>query len=119
MIGFVSPQLRALLRVSVLGERILEIEAAIDTGFSAFLSLPSQTIEHLGLQPRDVLIAVLADGSEVEVQTFRAQVMWNNETRNIYVLQAESHPLIGMALLENCSLQIDVRDGGRVLVETI
>ena len=108
-----------MIRVHVIGEQTQQIEVAVDTGFSGFISLPAQIIERLGLQPQDVLVAVLADGSEAEMQTFLAQIEWDNKVRDIYVIHAESHPLIGTALLENHLLTIEVRDGGAVNIETL
>ncbi len=120
MIGFVSPKLWALLKVRILNNAIeLEIEVIIDTGFSAFVTLPRKHIAALGLRFEGVMEVVLADGSKVEAETYTAQVDLDGDLRDVYVVHAESHPLIGMALLENCSLQIEVRDGGRVLVEAI
>lgn len=120
MIGFVSPQLRALLRVEVFGRQTqIEVEAVVDTGFSAFLSLPSQTIRDLGLDFQQTLFATLADGNDVELQTYSATARWNDELLPIYVIQSESQPLLGMSFLENHQLTIEVRDGGTVRLETL
>lgn len=120
MIGFVSPRLWALVQARVLGTNAEEmIEAVVDTGFSAFLTLPFVTIERLGLQPQGILQVVLADGNAVETETFSAQVELDGELRDVYVVHTETQPLIGMSFLENHQLTIEVRDGGAVSVQPL
>jgi hypothetical protein len=43
--------------------------------------------------------AMLGDGRSVVLDLYLATVMWNEEQREVLVLQAEGGPLIGMSLL--------------------
>ncbi len=100
------------------------VEVIVDTGFSAFLALPLDAIKRLGLQSQGVLQVILADGSNVdgsnvEADTFSAQVEFDGKLRDVYVVHTETKPLLGMSFLEGCQLQIEVRDGGNVRVDML
>jgi hypothetical protein len=58
----------AVLRVEVLsagGTSSLQVEAVVDTGFTGHLTLPSATVEALGLPIIGSAESILADGSLV------------------------------------------------------
>ena len=119
MIGFVSPTLRAIIHLRVRGEVEEELELVVDTGFTGFLALTHDEITRLQLPFMIETPATLADGNDIVTKLFAARVEFDGEWRDVEVLEANGGALIGMALLENCSLQIEVRDGGRVLVEAL
>jgi clan AA aspartic protease len=79
----------------------------IDTGFSGFLSLPSTIITTLDLPWSASDIATLGDGSETIFDLYTTTVIWDGQYRDIYVVESETEPLIGMSLLYGYRLQID------------
>src|SRR5947209_6602282 len=76
-----------------------EIEAAIDTGFNRYLTLPPAVIARLGLPFEVSTRVMLADGRVVPMDYYRVTVVWDGRDRDILVLAAESAPLVGMSLL--------------------
>jgi hypothetical protein len=46
-------------------------------------------------------------------------MIWHHGPHRIRVDEAETAPLIGMALLEGSELSIEVRGGGRVIIELL
>lgn len=120
IIGFVTPGLRALLRLHVIGQSgSEEVEAVVDTGFSGFLCLPPEIISRLGLLLVQSESVVLADGSQVELQTFEASVLWNAKERDVIIYEAAGDALLGMALLQGHALHVEVSDGGAVTVQEL
>ena len=92
-----------------------EIEAVIDTGFTGFLTVTPALATALGLALEGSSRATLADGSEVTFDVYDVAVLWDGQPR--YVLaDADTTPLVGMRLLDRHNLNIEVEDGGRVLI---
>ena len=48
------------------------VEAVVDTGYTGFLSLPSVTINELGLVWKGIDRATLGDGSEATFEVYKA-----------------------------------------------
>jgi clan AA aspartic protease len=121
IIGVVTDRREAVIRLKVRGPagQDQEIEAIIDTGFDGWLSLPSSIIVQLGLTWRQRGRALLADGSESVFDIYEATVDWDGEARRIPVDEAETVPLVGMALLEGCELVVQVQRGGNVSVRAL
>jgi len=120
MIGIVNPQNEAILNLRVRGEkRLLEISVVIDTGFNDYLTMRPGDIEALGLEARESVFYLLADGSEVEMRLFVAEVEWMGIWRQIFVAENDGGPLAGMALLTGHHIGIDVIDGGRVEIRQL
>lgn len=88
------------------------IEAVIDTGFNGHLTLPPQLIAELGLPFRRNGRAVLGDGSAVTFDIHEAVILWNGQPRRIPVDSADTDPLLGMGLLQNHELTLQVVLGG-------
>lgn len=112
----------AVIAVEVLGgngRRRAWIEAVLDTGFTGYLTLPNDMAASLSLAPRGSRDAVLADGSVVDLDVYRARVVWHGRERPVSVLGAEGAPLVGMALLSGSELRIQVTGGGEVTVEEL
>lgn len=94
-----------------------EIEAIIDTGFTGFLTVPPALEAELGLALEDTSRATLADGSEVTFDVYDVAVVWDGQTRYVLADAADTTPLVGMRLLDRQNLNIDVKDGGRVVIQ--
>ncbi|HEY0073508.1 MAG TPA: hypothetical protein VGB77_05350 [Abditibacteriaceae bacterium] len=119
MIGFVSPQGRPILRLVISGTNTQEIECWLDTGFDGGLLLNQETVASLGLEAGSTVTALLADGSAIEAQSYRAEVQWNEEAKRVQVVQAEGLPLIGLTLLRDHEIRIHLIPGGTVGIEPI
>ncbi|HZY66802.1 MAG TPA: hypothetical protein VFE21_13115 [Rubrobacteraceae bacterium] len=94
-----------------------ELEAVVDTGFTGALCLGAEQIEALDLPFVGRGAAVLADGRAVETRYHRGRVIWHGRERGVQVLLAEGGPLVGMALLRDSLLTVDVTPGGIVAIE--
>lgn len=119
--GIVTPEQEAVIHLRVRGreDREEEIEVIIDTGFNGFLTLPASLIARLGLASGPQVPTKLADGGHVQMQVYQATVVWDQEDRDVTVLEAGSSPLAGMALLAGYDIRIQVVDGGSVTIEAL
>ncbi len=113
--------LHALLKITfhLQDDSISEREFVIDTGFTGFLTLPSQDISDLGLPFRHYTAAYLADGSEVQISVYDAVVVWNGAGIEVRVLGTGQRPLLGTALLKDHSLFAQFADFGLVELEEL
>lgn len=100
---------RIRLKVKGLRGREQEIEAIVDTGYSASLTLPAALIADLGLRWQTVDRATLADGSECMFDVYEAKVVWDGKVRSILVDEADTDPLVGMRLLRGYELKMQIR----------
>ena len=118
ILGTVNDAYEAAIPLTVRGPmgQSREVEAVIDTGFTGFLSLPSALATELGLPFLTNESAFLADGSLVRFNVHDATVLWDGQPRRIYAHLSDTTPLIGMRMLDNHDLSIQVRDGGRVVI---
>ncbi len=120
--GRVDERLDAVIAITLKNDlgQTLVIDAVIDSGFNDALSLPSAVIQQLKFGALPSIIVELADGSEAETQTFTGRVVWDDPRgRIIRIQQGEGRPLVGMALLLEHRVTIDVRYDGAVRVEPI
>ncbi len=95
------------------------INAVIDTGYTGFLSLPSEIITALNLPWTGIDRGTLGDGSEITFEVYAVKVIWDGEYRDIPVNKAETDPLVGMSLLYGYDLQIQAVEGGSVTIKTL
>jgi clan AA aspartic protease len=100
------------------GQRQL-IDPVIDTGFDGFLSLPLEMINRLGLPWTISHTATLGDGSETLFDFYTGTVIRDGQYRTIDIAEAETEPLLGMALLYGYRLQVDNVEGGIVKIEVL
>jgi clan AA aspartic protease len=95
------------------------IDAVIDTGYTGFLSLPSQLIESLNLPWIGNGQATLGDGRTAVFEIYTVRVIWDDQYRQVPVNRVETEPVIGMGLLAGYALQIEVAQHGIVTIEAI
>lgn len=93
-----------------------EIEAVVDTGYNGLLTLPPSVVSGLRLPYTSRGEARLADGSVAEFDIYGVTVLWDGQPRHVEADEASSVPLVGMLLLDRHNLNIDVENGGRVLI---
>jgi clan AA aspartic protease len=115
----IADEARIRLKVRGPRNREAEIDAVIDTGFTASLSLPPDLIASLALEWRSIDRGILADGSEVLFDVYEGQVLWDRQRRRILIDESDTDPLIGMALLRGYELKIQVRNEGRVSIKRL
>ncbi len=119
--GRVDAQRQARVQLEIeSGDGGLEpIDTVVDTGFDGHLTLPSQVIAELGLEPDEPSDVVLATGSRERVNIWRGSVLWHDQIRRIFVLEANGVPLLGMEPLEDSQLTLQARINGQVLIERL
>lgn len=115
--GIVTAAREAIVRLTVRGPGGQQkVEAVIDTGFDGWLSLPPPLVRVLALPWRRRGRAYLADGSESLFDIYEATVLWDKRRRRIPVDEADTTPLVGMALLSGYELNVQVRSRGKVTI---
>jgi clan AA aspartic protease len=111
----------AILRLQVIDQNgaVVDVEAAIDTGFTGFVGLPAAVINAHSFDYLGQRQVTLGDGSLVALELYGAHVIWHGRRKLIILSTSNSGPVLGMALLEDSRLTMDVRDGGQVLIEPL
>jgi clan AA aspartic protease len=119
--GRVNAELEAIIQLEVAGSgsRQRQVDAVIDTGFTGYLTSPHSVIAALQLAWLGREEGTLADGSVDLFDVYRATLVWDGHPKPIEVEAAHAAPLVGMALLERHSLQIDVVNGGIVTINVL
>jgi clan AA aspartic protease len=110
---------RIHLNVKGLRGREQQVEAIIDTGYTASLTLPRAVVAALGLRWRSVDRFTLADGSECIFDVYVAKLDWDGKVRTILVDEADTDPLVGMRLLRGHELKMQVRARGKVTIKRL
>lgn len=93
-----------------------DIQAVVDTGYTGFLTLPSALVAELQLPFVNTGWALLANDDEVRFSIHGVTVLWDGQPRDIEADVAGSVPLLGMRLLDQHNLNIDVERGGPVVI---
>ena len=97
------------LRPSVDADAI-QLAAWVDTAFTGELVIPQATIERLGLRQSAAVMAGLADGTQVVLDTYSCIVDWFGQERVVEVVENDGEfPLLGIGLLRDRRLEIDYR----------
>jgi len=94
MTGRVDDAGRALVRIRVKNPAIAieeELDAWIDTGFTGELVLPRRLVRSLCLPLGPTIMARLADGSDVQLDTYTCLLEWFGELKRIEVVANEGH----------------------------
>jgi clan AA aspartic protease len=109
------------ISLTVLGAsgREQDVEAVVDTGYTATLTLPPSVIQALGLRWQTVDRVKLADGSTCIFHVYEGKVIWDGKVRRILVDEADADPLVGMRLMKGYELKMQVRYGGRVTIKRL
>ena len=114
-----SDEARIRLKVKGLRGQEQEVEAVIDTGYTASLTLPPAVVAALGLRWRSTNRFTLADGGECILDVYVAKVVWDGKVRQILVDEADTEPLVGMRLLRGHELKMQVRYRGKVTIKRL
>lgn len=92
------------------------VEVVLDTGFDGQLAFPISVIRWLELVRAGLQYAELADGNTSSFMSYRATILWYGQPRAVQVIEADSEPLLGMALLLDSLVTLQVREGGPVTI---
>lgn len=119
--GIVTAEHEGIIQVSLRGPtgRMLHVEAVVDTGFDGYLCLPPTIVAQLRLPWDRTGEAILADGSESEVEIYNGTVLWDGRILSVPVDEVDAEPLVGMALLEGYELKMEIRTGGKVTIKRL
>jgi clan AA aspartic protease len=119
--GIITATREAVIVLTVRGPEGHEetVDVVIDTGFDGWLSLPPSIVANLKLAWNRRGRAQLADGSTTIFDIFEGVVMWDGAARRIPVDEADTAPLLGMALLEGFELNMQVREGGKIKLKRL
>lgn len=114
--GVVNTRIEAVIRLPNRGPGGVEVhvDTIIDTGFTASLTLPVNTVAALGLIRQSGGSAILADGSIQQFDIYAAEVEWDGIWRPVLVWAIGTEALLGMRLLAGHQLRIDTVPGGVV-----
>jgi hypothetical protein len=55
----------------------------------------------------------------LECPVYQLDLDWDEESRTVEVIALEHNPLLGTTLLEGCHLDIDMTEGGEVVIERL
>lgn len=119
--GTVNADREAVIKLKIVGTNGREeaIDAVVDTGFTGFLTLPPSLIASLGLPFQSHQQIILGDGNLYPVNVYTGSVEWEGRTRRIDIEEADTTPLVGMALMYGYKLTVEDRDGGSVTIELL
>lgn len=96
----------------------ITIEFAIDTGFDGFIGLPNTLLNRLDAVYDGNQIIETATGRQDKAQVFIGSVDWDSEERPVEILALDRGiPLVGVELLADHVLTVDMVDGGEVTIE--
>ncbi len=117
--GVVNAAYEPVIILSVQGPsgQSSEVEAVVDTGFTGFLTVTPALATELGLALEGTSRGTLADGSEVTFDVYDVAVLWDGHPRYVLADAADTTPLVGMRLMDRHNLNIDIEDGGRVVIQ--
>ena len=119
--GVVNARFEAGVQIKVRGPNAseLDVNAIVDTGFTASLTLPAVTVAALDLIRQSSGGAVLADGSVKQFDIYEAEVEWDGDWRPVLVSCVGDEALIGMRLLAGRELRIAIVPGGSVEITSL
>lgn len=91
----------------------------IDTGFNGFLTSPPALVSELGAVLSKPRWRYPGDDSIIAFDVWEITVLWDGTALAVEADEADTTPLVGMLLLDNHSLFMEVADGGRMVLQAI
>jgi len=95
----------------------LDVDAIVDTGFTASLTLPLSIVTALDLVRNGGGNAILADGSNSGFDIYPVEIDWDGASKEINCYAVGDDALIGMRLLRGYELRVEVETGGLVEIK--
>ncbi len=117
--GVVNERLEAVVSLELRGPKgdVRMFDAIVDTGYDGYLTVAPRTVAELGLPLASTGRARLADGSVIGFGIHHGTVIWDGQALLIELDEADTTPLVGMAMLDGHDLHLEVAAGGRVTIE--
>ena len=117
--GKINHHLEAVIIVDFVGSDGLlhSLEVVLDTGYNGDLTLPQDAIQQLGLVLLGRRSATLANGESVVLNAYLGTVSWHGLPRQVVILQTDEDSLLGMSLLQESRVTLEVWDDGGVVIE--
>ena len=103
-----------LLTLRGFNDEEMVLEAVIDTGFDAALSLPLDVVQKLNLLKTDDAMVTLADATMIIEDLYTVIVEWDGIEKMVLALASGRDTLVGMAMMDGYNLSVDVTEGGEV-----
>ncbi|MBL8812136.1 MAG: hypothetical protein JNM43_18375 [Planctomycetaceae bacterium] len=111
MNGYVDEFGRALMNLKVRSAQNsapVEVTVWVDTAFNGELVAPRSVIESLGLEQSGGILATLADGNKVTLESYTCFVDWFAERIAVEIIANSGQiPLLGIGLLAGHRLVVD------------
>ncbi len=117
--GTVVLKPKITLRVTGPDRVFQTVEAVVDTGFTAYLTLTERIIHELGLIHLGRRPATLASGAVQMFDVYGGLTLWHDQLRSALVHRTNDEPLVGMSMLGGSRLIVDAREDGDVIIEEI
>jgi clan AA aspartic protease len=119
--GHVTRAYEAVVTIRVVGAggRSKDVAATVDTGFTGELTLPAAVVAELELAFLQDSHAFLANEMRVDIPVYRAVVEWDGVEREVLVDCMAGTPLIGMHLLHEHLLSVQVVRDGQVTIQAL
>ena len=116
--GAVNASREAVVALHLQGPegRTRDIEGVVDTGYSGFLTLPAGLVAELELPFAYLGQALLANDDEVTFDVHDVTVLWDDQPRHIKADATGSTSFMGMTMLDDHNLNIEVVSGGSVVI---
>lgn len=114
MSGVMTAQREAVLQLTLYNSagQPHQINGTVDTGFTAWLTLPPNIIAALGLRFQRSGRGTLADGSTIAFRVYEATVLWDGQPLVVPVNETNGDMLIGISLMYGYHLDMPIVDGG-------
>ena len=117
--GVINERLEAVVSLELRGPNgdARVVNAIVDTGYDGYLTVAPRTVAELGLPFVSTGRARLADGSVIGFGIHHGTVNWDGLELLVELDEADTTPLLGMAMLDGHDLHLEVAAGGRVTIE--
>ena len=117
--GVVNARYEAVIPLELQGPtgQTRQVEVVLDTGYNGRLVLPPSLVADLRLPSVSVRRAFLANGDEVTFSVHEVTAAWDGRPRRVNAGATGTTPLVGMRMLEGYTLSVEVKEGGRVVIQ--
>ena len=111
--GKVTSLKQAVIQLELVGRNgnAMLIDAVVDTGFNGHLTIPVNVAKSSDLQIRETREYQLGNGSLEEFLVYDANLLWDISPRRVGALATDGPTLVGMSMLQGCTIYIDAVDG--------
>jgi clan AA aspartic protease len=119
--GIVTVDREAIIRITIQGPsgQQIDIDATIDTGYDGTLTLTPALIGQLALTSQRRGRAILGDGTTCDFDIYQSEVIWDGQALPMIVDEADTMPLVGMAMMEDYELTIQGRPQVQVTISAL